>query len=241
MKKYFVLLLMVVFAFGTMLVTGCGGSGGGEKVKSAADEEGQVMDEAKQNAKEELPNTYVVEKGDTLYSIAEKADIYGNKEQWPIIYDANKDIIDDYKTVTEGQRLIIPRNITAVDIEKAKQRAEQLNWPPNENAATAQASSGEEGAVAGISPAKHKKAHVKAVPAAVEAASSGSESVGNDEQPTPIPEPSKKAKKGSPGMLALVLILLGVIAAVIYFIIARRKKKEDDEEEKEDKSDNILG
>jgi|GEM_PF-1186267 LysM repeat protein len=248
MKKFLVMFLMVVFAFGTMLITGCGGGSEGQKVKSAADEEGQVMDEAKQKAKEELPNTYLVEKGDTLYSIAEKPEIYGNKYQWPVIFDANKDIIDDYKTVNEGQRLIIPRNITAVDIEKAKQKATELNWPPAENGATAQAPAGkesdenvQEGAVAGINPVKHVKARASAAPAK-EAAVSEAASSQTEEQPTPIPEPSKKAKKSGPNMIALLLILLGVIAVVIYFIIAQRnKKKEEDEEEKEEKSDNILG
>ena len=250
MKKFMVMFLMVVFAFGTMLITGCGGGSEGQKVKSAADEEGQVMDEAKQKAKEELPNTYLVEKGDTLYSIAEKAEIYGNKYQWPVIFDANKDIIDDFKTVNEGQRLIIPRNITAVDIEKAKQKATELNWPPAENVTTtAQASAKEEGiqegAVAGISSEKHvKKPRASAAPAARQEVSAAEASASNtEEQPTPIPEPSKKAKKGGqPNILALLLILLGIVAVVIYFIIAQRnKKKEEDEEEKEEKSDNILG
>jgi LysM repeat protein len=247
MKKFLVMFLMVVFAFGTMLITGCGGGSEGQKVKSAADEEGQVMDEAKQKAKEELPNTYLVEKGDTLYSIAEKPEIYGNKYQWPVIFDANKDIIDDYKTVNEGQRLIIPRNITAVDIEKAKQKATELNWPPAENA-TAQAPSGkeagesvQEGAVAGISQGKHLKVRASAAPVKEASVAEGASSQ-TEEQPTPIPEPSKKAKKSGPNMIALMLILLGVIAVVIYFIIAQRnKKKEEDEEEKEEKSDNILG
>ncbi|MGD0566722.1 MAG: LysM peptidoglycan-binding domain-containing protein [Candidatus Goldiibacteriota bacterium] len=249
MKKFLVMFLMVVFAFGTMIITGCGGGSEGQKVKSAADEEGQVMDEAKQKAKEELPNTYLVEKGDTLYSIAEKPEIYGNKYQWPVIFDANKDIIDDFKTVNEGQRLIIPRNITAVDIEKAKQKATELNWPPAENVTTTAQASGkeegiQEGAVAGISTEKHVKKHVSAAPVEKKEASVAEASASNtEEQPTPIPEPSKKAKKGGqPNILALLLILLGIAAVVIYFIIAgRNKKKEEDDEEKEEKSDNILG
>jgi len=239
MKKFLVVFFTVVFAAGIMIFTGCGG--GGTKVNSAADEEGQVMDEASQKSKEELPTTYIVEAGDTLATIAEKAAIYGNKYQWPLIFDANKDILDNYRTIQEGQKLIIPRNVSAVEIEAAKQRAQELNWPPSEGRLAAKGKeakedNGEEGSVAGMS---SRKTSGKGAAGLVVAQNTSGESV--EDQPTPISEPGKKnGKKGGPNTMMLLLILLGVIAVIVWFIISQKKKK-DDEEDKEDKSDNILG
>jgi LysM repeat protein len=241
MKRFLTVLLIVVFSLGLMVFTGCGGSG--QKVSSVSEEEGQVMDEASQKKKEELPTTYLVEKGDTLYSIAEKAEIYGNKYQWPLIFDANRDILDNYKTIAEGQKLIIPRNVSAVEIEAAKQRANELGWPPSEkaNAGSAKGREEEEGtgeAVAGMGTGK-----VSAT-AAKTGSTTGETSMGaagnTEEQPTPIPEPSKSRKKGGMNMMALLVILLGVVAVIIFFVMSQKKKKDEDEEEKEDKSDNIL-
>ncbi len=233
MKRMLTVLMLVLFAIGSVFFTGCGG---GQKVSSVSDEEGQVMDEASQKSKEELPTTYLVEKDDTLYSIAEKSEIYGNKYQWPLIFDANRDILDDYKTVSEGQKLIIPRNVSAVEIEAAKQRATELGWPAG-GKAYASGKEEEEGSgeseVAGMGSGKASSGE--------ETTASGETSMGGtEEQPTPIPEPAKAKKKGGMNMMALLIILLGVIAVVVYFIMTQKKKKDEEEEEKEDKSDNIL-
>jgi len=240
MKKFLVVFLTVLFSAGIILFTGCGG--GGTKVNSAADEEGQVMDEASQQSKEELPTTYIVEEGDTLATIADKAEIYGNKYQWPLIFDANKDILDDYKKIQEGQKLIIPRNVSAVEIEAAKQRAEELNWPAQTKTASsgseAEEESGEEGSVAGIS-GKSSGSSASSSSGEEASASEGTE-MGTEEQPTPIPEPKKGGKKaGGINPLIFLVILLGA-GLIIWFVMSQKKKK-DDEEDKEDKSDNILG
>jgi nucleoid-associated protein YgaU len=51
---------------------------------------------------------YIVEAGDTLRSIAQQ--VYGDAEQWPRIYDANRGIIGpDPDTLSAGTRLRIPR------------------------------------------------------------------------------------------------------------------------------------
>lgn len=50
--------------------------------------------------------TYKVQKGDTLWDIAEK--MYGSGLQWPRIYTANKDKIRDPNRINAGQVLRIP-------------------------------------------------------------------------------------------------------------------------------------
>lgn len=52
-------------------------------------------------------NIYVVEQGDTLSSIAQRA--YGDGNQWPVIYNANKQVIGNNPNVIQaGQVLHIP-------------------------------------------------------------------------------------------------------------------------------------
>jgi len=52
------------------------------------------------------PRIYVVQKGDTLYSIARK--IYNDQTKWKAIYQANKDRISDPDVLKVGQKLILP-------------------------------------------------------------------------------------------------------------------------------------
>jgi nucleoid-associated protein YgaU len=51
-------------------------------------------------------NTYVVKQGDSLSKIAKER--YGNANQWPKIYEANKDVIKDPDLIYPGQTLKIP-------------------------------------------------------------------------------------------------------------------------------------
>jgi len=244
MRRFFVILAAMVFSVSSILFTGCGGKS--QKINGVADEESQVMDEAKKSEKEALPTTYIVEKGDTLWDIAGKAKIYGNKYQWPLIYDANRDILDDYKKpLDEGQKLIVPRNISAVEIEAAKERAQELGLPPEGGVRTASAKNGEnlgeDDKIAGLGEGLVTGKKVKGKASSM-AGTAGSSVTGgeNTEEPTPIPEPVKPRKKGAANMMAMLLILLGVIAVIIFFIFSRQKKKEEEEEEKGESTTNIL-
>ncbi len=52
---------------------------------------------------------YQVVKGDCLWKIAEKKEIYANPGKWKKIYQTNKDKIKDPNLIYTGQKLIIPR------------------------------------------------------------------------------------------------------------------------------------
>jgi nucleoid-associated protein YgaU len=53
------------------------------------------------------PTSYTVQPGDTLQAIAEK--VYGNRDAWPRIYNANRDLIgDDPDALSAGTHLRIP-------------------------------------------------------------------------------------------------------------------------------------
>lgn len=236
MKKIFVISVAGLFLFGILFFNGCGPKS--QKISSAADEESQVMEEAKASAKETLPSTYIVEDGDTLWSIAKKPQIYGNKYQWPLIYDANRDILDSYNSpLKEGQKLIIPRNVSAVEIEAAKERAKELGIPDTGEKIkvasvrdTSKYEDKQNKKIVGISEKKKAKQ-----------ASYDEEESETEEEPTPIPEPIKPKKKGKINIVPLFLIILGVILLIIFFIFSRQKKEEEEEEDKEGRTrTNIL-
>ena len=52
---------------------------------------------------------YTIEKGDTLWKIAEKS--YGNGAQYQKIFDANREVIKDADKIFPGQKIRIPKNI----------------------------------------------------------------------------------------------------------------------------------
>ena len=53
---------------------------------------------------------YIVQKGDTLQSIAAKAMVYGKTSKWVKLYSANKDVIKDPNRVYPGLKIRIPRD-----------------------------------------------------------------------------------------------------------------------------------
>lgn len=62
---------------------------------------------------------YQVVRGDSLWSIAGKQEIYDNPYQWPLIYKTNRDQIKDADLIYPGQDFSINRNPTASESEMA--------------------------------------------------------------------------------------------------------------------------
>ncbi len=54
-------------------------------------------------------DTYVVKKGESLWTIAAKPEIYGRATHWRRIFDANRDILKSPDRVRVGMKLKIPR------------------------------------------------------------------------------------------------------------------------------------
>ncbi|MDH5485276.1 MAG: LysM peptidoglycan-binding domain-containing protein, partial [Gammaproteobacteria bacterium] len=68
-------------------------------------------------------DSYTVVSGDNLWSISGKDDIYANPYQWPLIYKANRDKINDADLIFAGQTLDIDRSASSSDIDAAIQHA----------------------------------------------------------------------------------------------------------------------
>ena len=68
---------------------------------------------------------YLVVSGDNLWNIAGQDSVYGNPYQWPLIYKANSDQINDADLIFAGQYFNIPKAMgadSAAAIEHAKTR-----------------------------------------------------------------------------------------------------------------------
>ncbi|MEJ2653865.1 MAG: LysM peptidoglycan-binding domain-containing protein [Acidihalobacter sp.] len=65
------------------------------------------------------PSSYSVVKGDTLWGIAGKTDIYGNPFEWPLIYKANAAKIHDPDLIYPGQDFTINRQASQAQIDAA--------------------------------------------------------------------------------------------------------------------------
>lgn len=67
--------------------------------------------------------TYAVVKGDSLWAISGKPEVYGNPYQWPLIYKANSDKIRDADLIHPGQELGVDKNPTAGAVDGAVKHA----------------------------------------------------------------------------------------------------------------------
>lgn len=68
-------------------------------------------------------DNYTVMRGDNLWSISGRSDVYGNPYHWPLIYKANRDKIQDADLIYPGQVFDIERNVSAADMDAAASHA----------------------------------------------------------------------------------------------------------------------
>ncbi|HHJ35059.1 MAG TPA: LysM peptidoglycan-binding domain-containing protein [Gammaproteobacteria bacterium] len=68
-------------------------------------------------------NSYSVVRGDNLWSISGKDEVYADPYQWPLIYKTNRDKIQDADLIHPGQVLDIDQNASASEIDAAVNHA----------------------------------------------------------------------------------------------------------------------
>lgn len=67
--------------------------------------------------------TYEVVRGDSLWRISGRGNVYGNPYQWPLIYKANASEIRDADLIFPGQRLTVDLNPSQGDVDAAVHHA----------------------------------------------------------------------------------------------------------------------
>lgn len=93
-----------------------------EEARLKAEEEARRKAEAEARRLEEerlkkYPPVYTVQRGDSLWSITGMEKIYDNPVYWPIVYDANGNLIQDPDLIYPGQELQIPRGMSEADMK----------------------------------------------------------------------------------------------------------------------------
>lgn len=78
---------------------------------------------------QKLPDNYIVQPRDSLSGISGQKQIYGDWKMWPLIYDKNREQIQDPDLIHPGQNLGIPRNTTQPQNNQARDRAMQKKAP----------------------------------------------------------------------------------------------------------------
>ena len=65
-------------------------------------------------------DAYVVQKGDSLWSIAAKPEVFGKATRWRAIYDANRDLMRSPNDLHPGMKLRIPRGGEATQADEPR-------------------------------------------------------------------------------------------------------------------------
>lgn len=77
------------------------------------------------------PLSYTVQKHDSLWKISAMEKIYANPFLWPLIWDANRDLIKDHPDlIYPDWTFKINRNYTDEDAKKAEKTARNHHWEP---------------------------------------------------------------------------------------------------------------
>lgn len=70
-----------------------------------------------------MSSQYTVMRGDSLWAISGKSEVYGNPYQWPLIYKANRDKIKDADLIYPGQEFDIDQSPSMTDVDAAVMHA----------------------------------------------------------------------------------------------------------------------
>lgn len=73
---------------------------------------------------------YTVVGGENLWSIAAKGEVYADSLLWPLLYKANRDQIKDPRQIYPGQVLSIPRDLSAEQMDEAREKARRSDIFP---------------------------------------------------------------------------------------------------------------
>ena len=114
--------ILAVFGLATLLlVCGCGEKRieNSEVPKQPGANENEGMDKASLAAS----GHYLVERHDCLWTIAAKPNIYGDSFQWPELFKANRDQIQDPDLIFPRQDLRVQKGFSSEEVNRARQMA----------------------------------------------------------------------------------------------------------------------
>jgi hypothetical protein len=77
----------------------------------------------------ELPRMVTSKKGESLWDIAGRSEVYDDPELYPLLVDANRKGLTPIQiSVKEGKKLNVPRDLSEAEIQKARKNAWKANY-----------------------------------------------------------------------------------------------------------------
>jgi LysM repeat protein len=114
---------LITLGAAVLLVCGCASPKVQNTEVPKGPEETQVVKAEEPVQAAPVEQKYTVQAGDTLWAISDKAGIYSDSYQWPLIFKADRDQIQDPDQIVPGQILIISQGPTAQQVAHARQLA----------------------------------------------------------------------------------------------------------------------
>jgi LysM repeat protein len=112
-----------IYLMGILLGLGAvaGGCAGGNKVASTEVPNQPMSNETAQTEKAGYHQTkqYVVKPNDCLWKIAGKPNVYADPFEWPLLFKANRDLIQDPDLIYAKQKLKVEGGLTTAEITRA--------------------------------------------------------------------------------------------------------------------------
>lgn len=118
MSRVVGLSIISLLAFG---LAGCASTSmqqkNSEPAETASAPKTSMQGEARNN------DSYLVQDGDSLWTIASQQLVYGDPYRWPLLYKANQTHIEDADLIEPGQLLVIRRDWTRAEVDAAIEHA----------------------------------------------------------------------------------------------------------------------
>jgi hypothetical protein len=118
-------LLVLILAIG-LTITGCSKKRVEGTEVAAAPQSNETVQEApapKPIVAKAEAEKYTVVQGDTLWDISGSSSIYSDHFQWPLLFKANRDQIQDPDLIFPDQELGVRRDFSADEIQRARDAA----------------------------------------------------------------------------------------------------------------------
>lgn len=119
--------LMLLLVAAVVISTGCAARQTVKKDAPPVDEGAGMVEETKEEAPPEAMK-YVVRKGDTLWDISSKGSIYSDPFQWPLLFKANRDQVEDPDIIEIGQEFNVRKDWSSTEVSDAVKKAQDT--PP---------------------------------------------------------------------------------------------------------------
>lgn len=113
-------LLVIMMAGG--LIVGCASTPEAEP-EPEPEPETESEERAEPEPEPEPEGNYTVRRGDSLWDISGRGEVYDDPYQWPLIFRANSDKIEDADLIFPGQEFTYPRDVSQSDEDAAIEHA----------------------------------------------------------------------------------------------------------------------